>query len=74
MTEGELKQRTTQFGLRVLKIVSALPRTTQGRALGSQLVRNGTSVGANYRAACGGRSKAEANSKAAPRLTASGRR
>ena len=59
MTEKELKQRTKEFALRVLKLVSALPKTTAGRALGAQLVRSGTAVGANYRAACRGRSKAE---------------
>ena len=59
MNENELKERTKQFGLRVIKLVDALPNTTAGRALGNQLVRSGTSVGANYRAACRGRSKAE---------------
>ena len=59
MNETELKNRTKQFALRVLKVVAALPKTTEGRALGNQLVRSGTSVGANYRAACRGRSKAE---------------
>lgn len=59
MTADELKKRTKQFGLRVLKLVSALPNTIAGRAIGGQLVRSGTSVGANYRAACRGRSKAE---------------
>src|SRR5438552_13613834 len=59
MTETELKHRTKQFALRVLRLVAALPRTTEGRALGSQLVRSGTSVAANYRAACRARSKAE---------------
>jgi four helix bundle protein len=57
--ESELKNRTKQFALRVIKLVGALPKSTEGRALGSQLVRSGTSVGANYRAACRGRSKAE---------------
>jgi four helix bundle protein len=42
-----------------LKLVSALPTNVQGRAVGSQLVRAGTSVASNYRAACRGRSKAE---------------
>lgn len=59
MTVDDLKKRTKQFGLRILKLVGALPNTIQGRAIGSQLVRSGTSVGANYRAACRGRSKAE---------------
>ena len=36
-----------------------LPRTTSGRAIGNQLVRSGTSIGANYRAACRSRSRAE---------------
>jgi len=59
MTADELKKRTKQFALRVLKVVAALPNTIEGRAIGGQLVRSGTSVGANYRAACRGRSKAE---------------
>lgn len=59
MTSEELKKRTKQFALRVMKLVDALPNTTAGRAIGNQLVRSGTSVGANYRAACRGRSKAE---------------
>jgi len=59
MTADELKKRTKQFGLRVLKLVAALPNTIAGRAIGRQLVRSGTSVGANYRAARRGRSKPE---------------
>ena len=59
MDELELKRRTKQFGLRVMKLVGALPENSVGRAIGSQLIRSGTSVGANYRAACRGRSKAE---------------
>jgi len=59
MNENELKQRTKQFALRTIKLVAALPESVEGRAIGSQLVRSGTSVGANYRAACRGRSKAE---------------
>jgi four helix bundle protein len=59
MNETELKDRTKQFALRVLKLVAALAKTAEGRARGGQLVRSGTSVGANYRAACRGRSKAE---------------
>ena len=45
--------------MRVLKLAAALPNTTEGRAVRGQLVRAGTSVGANYRAACRGRSTAE---------------
>ncbi len=59
MNIAELKARTKQFALRTIKLVGALPRTTVGRAIGGQLVRSGTSVGANYRAACRARSKAE---------------
>ena len=59
MNEAELKSRTKQFALRVLKLVAALPKSMEGRVLGGQLVRSGTSVGANYRAACRGRSRAE---------------
>ncbi len=59
MNEMELKKRTKQFALRVIKLVSALPKNVEGRAIGNQLIRSGTSVGANYRAACRGRSKAE---------------
>jgi four helix bundle protein len=59
MNENELKQRTKRFALRSMKLIDALPKTTTGRAIGSQLVRSATSVGANYRAACRGRSKAE---------------
>jgi four helix bundle protein len=59
MNEIELKQRTKQFALRALKLLAALPHTQEGRVLGGQLIRSATSVGANYRAACRGRSKAE---------------
>ena len=59
MNEQELKLRTKQFALRILKLVRALPKTVDGRTIGKQLIRVGTSVGANYRAACRGRSKAE---------------
>ena len=59
MTERELLQRTKQFALRIFKRVGALPQTIQGRAVASQLIRSGTSVAANYRAACRSRSIAE---------------
>jgi len=57
MTERELLDRTKQFGLRIFKLVAALPQTIQGRAVASQLIRSGTSVAANYCAACRARSK-----------------
>jgi four helix bundle protein len=59
MTERDLIERTKQFALRVIKLVGALPRTIEGRAIAKQLMRSGTSVAANYRAACRARSKAE---------------
>lgn len=59
MNPAELKQRTKAFALRVIRLVEALPDSTIGRALGRQLVRSGTSVAANYRAACRARSRAE---------------
>jgi four helix bundle protein len=59
MNAEELKNRTKLFALRILRLTQALPNTIEGRAIRGQLVRAGTSVGANYRAACRGRSKAE---------------
>ena len=59
MDAEDLKKRTTQFALRILKLVASLPNNLQGRTVAGQLVRAGTSVGANYRAACRGRSRAE---------------
>jgi len=59
MKPDDLKNRTKQFALRVLKLVAALPNNLSGKTIGGQLVRSGTSVGANYRAACRARSKAE---------------
>jgi len=45
--------------MRILRLCRALPRTQEARILGAQLLRSGTSIGANYRAACRGRSRAE---------------
>jgi len=59
MTERELLERTKQFALRIFRLVGALPETIQGRAVAAQLIRSGTSVAANYRAACRARSKPE---------------
>jgi four helix bundle protein len=59
MDKHELLARTKSFALRSLKLVDHLPRTMSGRAIGNQLVRSATSVGANYRAACRSRSRAE---------------
>jgi len=62
VSKAELLARTKSFSLRILKLVDHLPRTMSGRAVGSQ-VRCGTSIGANYRAACRSRSRAEFTAK-----------
>ncbi len=54
-----LKDRTKRFGLRVIRLWRALPRTEEARVIGRQLLRSATAVAANYRAACRSRSKAE---------------
>ena len=59
MTELEMITRTKKFALRVMKLIGALPKTVQGNAISNQLMRSGTSVAANYRAACRARSKRE---------------
>ncbi len=55
----ELKLRSKKFSLAVIKMFQKLPKTDEARVLGKQVLRSGTSVAANYRAACRGRSKAE---------------
>src|SRR4030095_14562749 len=56
---ADLKARTKQFALRVMKLVDAMPRTIQGLAIANQIIRSATSVAANYLAACRARSRAE---------------
>jgi four helix bundle protein len=59
MTPEELKQRTRAFALRVIRLAEALPRTRAGETIARQLIRAGTSVAANYRAACRAKSNAD---------------
>ncbi|OLE12956.1 MAG: four helix bundle protein [Acidobacteria bacterium 13_1_20CM_4_56_7] len=59
----DLKVRTKEFALQVIKLFRTLPRSEEGRVIGKQILRSGTSIGANYRAACRSRSKAEFISK-----------
>ncbi|MDR0941461.1 MAG: four helix bundle protein [Bacteroidales bacterium] len=59
----DLKQRTKQFVLRIIKLYQSLPKTQEAQIIGKQLLRSGTSIGANYRAACRARSNAEFYSK-----------
>ena len=57
--QKDLKERTKKFALRIIKMYSSLPKSTEAKVLGTQVLRSGTSVGANYREASRGRSKAE---------------
>jgi four helix bundle protein len=59
----DLKERTKRFALRVIRLVQSLPKHPVASTLGGQLLRCGTSVAANYRAACRGRSAAEFEAK-----------
>ena len=57
--EKDLRDRTKAFALRIVRMFSALPKTTEAQVLGKQVLRSRTSIGANYREAYRGRSKAE---------------
>jgi four helix bundle protein len=59
MRKEEFLKRTMNFGLRVIRLVDALPKKQVTQVLGHQLLRAGTSVGANYRAAVRGKSRAD---------------
>jgi len=59
MNPGELKQRTKDFGKLVIKMIEALPKNTTTTVIGRQLLRSATSVGANYRAVCRAKSRAD---------------
>jgi len=59
MDEKELKQRTKRFALETIKLVEKLSPGVVAQTIGRQIVKAGTSVGANYRSACRGRSRAE---------------
>lgn len=55
----ELRNRTKHFAIRIIRLFQALPKSSEAQVIGKQLLRSGTSVGANYRAVCRARSKAE---------------
>jgi four helix bundle protein len=55
----QLKQRSKRFAIRMVKLYQAIRKTDEARIIGKQALRSGTSVAANYRAACRARSKAE---------------
>jgi len=61
--QEELRARTKKFALRVIRLFKNLPRSSEAQILGRQLLRSGTSVGANYRAAGRARSAAEFSAK-----------
>jgi four helix bundle protein len=63
MDAEDFKRRTKTFAVRIIRLVDALPSTRSANQLGGQLLRAGTSVGANYRAACRARSRADFISK-----------
>ena len=59
MTPKELKARTKRFAVDVIRLCRHLPPTLDGKTVAGQIIRSGTSVGANYRASCRARSRAE---------------
>ncbi|MBZ5530964.1 MAG: four helix bundle protein [Acidobacteriia bacterium] len=59
----QLRTRTKEFAVRIVRLFRSLPPATEAQIIGKQLLRCGTAVGANYRAACRARSKAEFVSK-----------
>ena len=59
MTSEEMKARTKQFALRIIRLVESLPNTKSAQIIGKQLLRCGTSVGANYHAVCRAKSTAD---------------
>jgi len=63
MNPAAIKNRTKEFAKKVIELCRDLPNNREGRLIGNQLFKSGTSVAANYRAACRGRSKAEFVSK-----------
>jgi four helix bundle protein len=59
MNPNEMKKRTKTYALAIIKLVQGLPNTPTVRVIGNQLLRSGTSVGANYRASCRAKSQAD---------------
>ena len=63
MNEQQFKNRTKQLGVRIIRMVDALPQSRSADVIGRQILRSATSVGANYRAACRARSPADITNK-----------
>jgi len=57
MNQAQMKNRTKEFAKQIIKLCRQLPETREGRLIGNQIFRSGTSVGSNYRAVCRARSK-----------------
>ena len=57
--QGNFRERTFQFGIRCVRLVESLPKSISAQTIGRQLLRAGTSVGANYRAPVRGRSRVD---------------
>ena len=63
MNPEELRRRTLAFALRIIRLAESLPSTPTAKVIRNQMLRCGSSVGANYRAACRAKSKADFVSK-----------
>ena len=63
MSDKDLRERTKKFALKIIQLVSSLPNTREADIIGRQLLKAGTSIGANYREANRARSKAEFRAK-----------
>jgi four helix bundle protein len=63
VNEAQMKERTKEFAKEIIRLCRKLPNDREGRLIGNQIFRSGTSIAANYRAACRARSKAEFISK-----------
>jgi four helix bundle protein len=63
MMKNDLKDRTKRFALSIMELIELMPNTISGRVIANQLIKSGTSVGANYRAVCRARSDKEFISK-----------
>ena len=66
MDQRELKRRTNTFAIKIVRIFESLPQKGAALVLGRQLLRSGTSVGANYRSACRAKSAADFIAKMGP--------
>jgi len=58
-SRGQLDKRLLQYAVRIIHVVQAMPKNIVGRHIGKQMLRSGTSPGANYREACGAESRAD---------------